>query len=173
MTAEPIAYGSPPALRFARLDLQESFGLALEFRRDSFACSFGNENGFWSEVGAGGSLYREKIASRISDPAWGYFHALHAGRIIGQVEFKDYSQYEGWGYVHLFYLVPSYRGLGLFKQLEAFVIAALRARQCKGVVLSVARGNERALQAYRSHGWLREGRNPKHASSDFYALRFG
>lgn len=164
-----------PTLKFRALDLDANFERALAFRRDSYLCSFGRVDGFWDEVGIQGALYRAKLAERMHDPAWGYFHAWHGGRIVGQVEFKDFSGIEGlsdYGYVHLFYLVPSYRGRGLFKQLEGFVFDTLRARGRAGAVLSVARGNAPALAAYRSHGWRCWAQNPKHEETNYFAISF-
>lgn len=153
---------------FRRLDVAGDFDVALRFRRDSYHCSFGSLDGFDDEVGIDGALYRAKLEQRAHDPRWFYFHLWFDDAIIGQLEFRSFSDWPERGYVHLFYLAPAWRGKRLFRRLHAYVAVVLKAQGCGGAALSVSRTNQAALRAYARLGWYRHGVNPKHALTDFY-----
>jgi diamine N-acetyltransferase len=141
-------------VEFRKIDLERDFELCLQYRQDSYFCSFQSLEGFAESVGENGLDYRHKMLARSNDPRWGYFHVYMQERIVGQIEFKTYSHLEQIGYVHLFYLEPSLRGKGLFKQLHQFVVQQMTV--CTGAVLAVARENHVALQAYQKQGWIRQ-----------------
>lgn len=159
-------------IQYKKIDLNSNFERALKFRLDSFVCSFGSDQEFHKEAGADGHIYRDKLEQRKDDAGWFYFHVWHAGRIVGQLEFRGFSDWEKLGYVHLFYLIPEYRGIGVFDQLHRFVEDTLINAGCNGAVLTASKTNLRALMAYERHGWYWMGPNPKHELTDFYRLDF-
>ncbi|MFC4161091.1 GNAT family N-acetyltransferase [Chitinimonas lacunae] len=159
-------------LRFEKIDLAH-FSVCVQFRTDSYQCSFGSTMGLAEEMGPDGQRYREKIELRGRDARWGYYHVWQGDEIIGQLEFRSYSeQQEGWGYVHLFYLAPAFRGRGLFPTLQDFVTDALRAQRCRGAFLSVSPTNTRALRCYQKHGWRFFDDSPKRPGSAIFCYEF-
>lgn len=159
-------------IQYKKIDLNNNFSRALTFRLDSFVCSFDSDEEFWKEAGEQGCIYRNKLEQRKDDEAWCYYHVWHAGRIIGQLEFRSFSDWDKLGYVHLFYLIPEYRGIGVFDQLHRFVEDQLIMAGCSGAVLTASKTNLPALKAYDRHGWYWMGPNPKHAMTDFYRIDF-
>jgi len=159
-------------IQYKKIDLNGNFERALTFRLDSFVCSFGSDQEFWQEAGTAGHIYRDKLEQRKDDEAWRYYHVWHAGRIVGQLEFRTFSDWDTLGYVHLFYLIREYRGIGVFDHLHRFVEEQLIMAGCSGAVLSASKTNLPALKAYERHGWYWLGPNPKHAMTDFYRLDF-
>jgi hypothetical protein len=105
----------PSQLVFETIDLERHAKLCVEFRRDSYACSFpdGSER-FDAENGATGNKYLDWLGQRISQFLQGFVHTWAADQIVGQLEFRIRS--EGIGYVNLFYLTPTARGAGFSNQ---------------------------------------------------------
>ncbi|NHQ88057.1 GNAT family N-acetyltransferase [Iodobacter sp. HSC-16F04] len=153
-------------MQFKKIDPQRDFDLCLQFRKDAFFCSFQSLDGFTEFVGVDGADYRNKIIVRSNDPQWVYVQVYLADQVIGQIELKTYSHLEQTGYVHLFYLVPEFRGKGYFKRLNQFAITQLQAANCKAAVLAVGRDNQAAMAAYQKNGWLMQG--AKNERSDYW-----
>ena len=57
------------------------------------------------------------------------------------------------GYVNLFYLIPSYRGRGLGRQLEQYAVAFLLGAGRQRLRLSVSATNRQAITFYLKHHW--------------------
>ncbi|MFD2178990.1 GNAT family N-acetyltransferase [Veronia pacifica] len=150
------------------INIDEHFDVCQSFRKDSYFCSFGTLEGFKASV----KDYEQKIRQRLADPAWFYRHVWQNGEIIGQLEFKTHSFKSGYGYVHLIYLQPEYRGIGLASQLQDYISTHLLASYCKGAVLSVSRDNPRAVAHYIKSGWSYLQPNPKHRQTDFWCKAF-
>ena len=81
-----------------------------------------------------------------------HFHIWQQNEIIGQLEFRGYSQIECYGYVHLFYLIKKIRGKGCSHLLNKYVLTKLKEMGCKGALLSVSKENSRAKQYYKKNG---------------------
>ncbi len=160
------------SLDFKPLNIEADFALALQYRRDSYQISFATEQGFWEEVGQDGEKYRSKMEARQLDTRWAYVHVWHQDQIIGQLEFHNYSDWPDCGYVNLFYLLPEWRGQGLFQALQNFIVGQLAKSGCTCAILSASRSNQRALHAYQKHGWEFFAANPKHPLMDYYRLQF-
>ncbi|PWR00735.1 GNAT family N-acetyltransferase [Leucothrix pacifica] len=130
---------------FKQVNLKRHFNLCYEFRRDSHFCSFGTYEGYEESVIG----YQEKIQQRLNNPSWHYLHIWHEQKIIGQLEFKSFSFLENTGYVHLIYVIPEFRGLGVADKAEMLIAEKLKNQGCVQSLLSVSRENERAVRHYR------------------------
>ncbi|MBA8783300.1 MULTISPECIES: N-acetyltransferase [Aeromonas] len=101
---------------------------------------------------------------------WYYLHVWVGEQLVGQLEFRSFSDEPETGYVQLIYLFPEYRGTGLAAELQAYIRQQLLGAGCKWALLSVSRTNLRALNHYRRSGWTFLRSNPKHEETDFYRL---
>jgi len=102
------------------------------------------------------------MISRETENGWYYFHICKGNEIIGQLEFKSFSGLPDTGYVHLIYLLLSYRGCGVADLAENYMAKHLKSKRCKQAILSVSRTNERAIRHYKHHDWSYLKPNPKH-----------
>lgn len=166
MTDECKAVSSAP--EFRAIDVERDFERCVAFRKDAWRCSFQTDTGF-SDAIVG---YRERILTRQGDERWFYRHIWLGEELIGQLEFRSFSEQAGTGYVHLFYLRPEYRGMGLAGTLQDYVARALISAGCHCADLSVSRTNVAAIQHYTKWDWQYRAPNPKHSSTDFYRRRF-
>lgn len=153
-------------ITFRKISIDDDFDLCVEARKDAYFCSFGHYDGFDDFI----SGYRERVRERLTIQAWFYIHIFVAGQFAGQLEFRSFSSEPDTGYVHLIYLKPNFRGLGLASKLQDYIVKVLSKAGCKRAVLSVSRTNARALAFYKSHGWEFVRKNPKHDETDFYQL---
>lgn len=153
-------------LAFRQISIDDDFDLCVDARKDAYFCSFGHYDGFDDFI----SGYRKRIRERLVTPEWFYIHIFVAGLFVGQLEFRSFSPEPETGYVHLIYLKPSFRGLGLASKLQDYIVNVLSKAGCKRVVLSVSRTNTRALTFYKRHGWEFVCKNSSLAETDFYEL---
>jgi GNAT superfamily N-acetyltransferase len=158
--------------RFEPINLEANFSECVQFREDSYSCSFGTSEGYLETIGQHGAFYHAKLLSRIGSPEWGYFHLWDGDKLIGQLEFTCQSEIERFGYIHLIYLAPKYRGIGLSKAIHDFLIKRLIVMGCIGAVLSVSRTNKRAIHYYQNNGWRYWKPTNKHELTDFYSIEF-
>ncbi|MGL6053445.1 MAG: GNAT family N-acetyltransferase, partial [Aeromonas salmonicida] len=107
---------------------------------------------------------------RLGQAQWHYIHVWVGEKLVGQLEFRSFSDEPETGYVQLIYLCPDYRGSGLAAGLQAYIRQQLLGAGCKWAILSVSRTNVRALNHYRRFGWQFFRHNPKHVETDFYRL---
>lgn len=151
-------------LVFRPIDIDAHALVCVEFRRDSFICSFGVD-GFFEEAGATGVHYIERLRLRMARFRDGYVHAWLGDTIVGQIEMKILDE-PRIGYVNLFYLVDRLRGAGFSSELHEHAMRFMLRHGVDAVRLSVSPSNARALAYYRKHGWrdlgLRPGRNDVH-----------
>ena len=152
------------SIEFKTIDVDSHFHKCYEFRKDSYYCSFGKTKGYDKSV----SGYEGRIRERLNDKRWFYYHVWQDGKIIGQLEFRSYSQFDEFGYINLMYLIPEYRGVGIADNIHKYIIHCLISAKCYGAVLSVSRTNTRALKFYKRNGWQFHDNNPKHETTDFY-----
>jgi ribosomal protein S18 acetylase RimI-like enzyme len=144
-------------LQFHTIDLSRHRALAIDFRRDSYVCSFGNDNIFVEENGADGSGYATWLEARVKQFPEGHVHAWQGSTIVGQVELIIGAH---GGYINLLYLRPESRGQGLGDQLHDYAVALFRSRRVGYVGLSVSPSNARAIRFYQRHGWTDRGPRP-------------
>ncbi|CAN5440997.1 GNAT family N-acetyltransferase [soil metagenome] len=134
------------------IDLAGHFDDCVRFRRDSFFCSFGTEQGFDATMGEANAEYLARMKEKCLALPAGNQHMHLNGEIVGQLEMRWLAD-EQVAYVNLFYVVPQWRGSGLGRRLDrranevALELGATRLR------LSASHANERALGVYRRLGW--------------------
>jgi ribosomal protein S18 acetylase RimI-like enzyme len=152
------------ALSFRTIDLDRHADLCVAFRRDSYVCSFGSDEAFFSSGGVDG--YLEWLKEGILRHPTGNVHAWQDDRIVGQLEMQIGAWVPPAGYVSLFYLVPERRGQNLGGALQRYAEEFMRAAGARRARLSVSPSNARALAYYRKHGWRdlgpREGESSVH-----------
>lgn len=137
-------------LQFATIDLARHRQLCIDFRRDSYVVSFGDDRLFNEENGIDGSGYIEWLADRIARFPEGHVHAWRGDHIIGQLELIVGPSS---GYVNLFYLRPEERGAGNGDALHDYAVQVFQRHQVRVAGLSVSPTNRRALSYYARHGW--------------------
>ena len=108
-------------LTFRPIDLKANAEVCIQFRRDSFICSFGKDR-FFDEAGPQGIDYLERLKNRSAKFPDGYVHVWRHNRIIGQMEMQILEEPRV-GYVNLFYLIPEMRGSGAGTFLHAYAMA--------------------------------------------------
>lgn len=140
-------------INFISIDLARHAELCLQFRRDSYRCSFPDgEQRFHRENGIDGQGYLNWLQERIAELPQGCVHVVQNQRIVGQLEMR-LRQKVRMGYVNLFYLIPEVRGTGLGDELQSYVIQVFQELAVDKVQLSVSPTNDRAMAYYRKHGW--------------------
>jgi GNAT superfamily N-acetyltransferase len=137
-------------LQFATIDLARHKDLCIEFRRDSYIVSFGDDRIFNEENGADGSGYIEWLSERIARFPEGHVHVWRGEDIIGQLEIIVSPSS---GYVNLFYLVAKERGLGHGRTLHEYTVGLFQRHRVRVAGLSVSPTNGRALRYYARNGW--------------------
>ena len=143
-------------LEFRPIDLVEHARLCVAFRRDTYACGFGEraEPRFVAENGPNGEQYLAWLRQRLEGFPEGHVHAWHDGRIVGQLEMiAQQKNAPDCGYVNLFYLVPEARGAGFGDGLHDYAVALATLYGSQRLRLSVSPSNARALRYYAKHGW--------------------
>lgn len=155
-SSEPPERGKKQ-LRFRPIELSRHAALAIEFRRDSYVCSFGTDQIFVEENGADGRGYLEWLQERLLRFPEGHVHAWQGDEIVGQVELLIGAQ---GGYVNLFYLRPDARGRGLGDELHDYAVSVFQRRGVRVAGLSVSPTNVRAVRYYERHGWKDVGPRP-------------
>lgn len=152
-------------IEFRQVNLDD-FELCVSARKDAYFCSFGRYDGFEDFIFG----YRERISERLSLREWHYIHVYIGAQFAGQLEFRSVSQEPNTGYIHLIYLKPEFRGLGIGPKLQQYIVDVLLNAECERAILSVSRTNVRALTFYKRYGWKYLTNNPKHDETDFYEL---
>lgn len=147
----------PSTLRFQTIDLGRHLALAIDFRRDSYVCSFGSDELFVEENGADARGYIEWLEARVVSYPEGHVHVWRGDEIIGQLEMIVGPST---GYINLFYLRPEARGIGLGDALHRYAVELLQQRQITSAGLSVSPTNRRAMKYYQRHGWRDLGPRP-------------
>ena len=141
-------------LEFRPINLSKHRDRCVEFRADSFVCSFGAADLFYEMDGDGVATYLHRLEQKMKTLPHSCVHAWHENQIIGQIEMGRWKHDFRVGYVHLFYLIPEFRGQGLGQQLEQHAATFLRELGCRSARLSVSPTNRMALRFYRSNAWV-------------------
>ena len=147
---------------FTTIDLSRHEETCVQFRRDSYRCSFpdGDER-FDRENGRDGGEYIRWLRERIAEFPEGCVHVWKDGAIAGQMEMRVREESKS-GYVFLFYITPEMRGSGIGDELQRYALEVFRKRGMERARLSVGAGNARAMAYYRKHGWVDIGPRPDH-----------
>lgn len=142
----------------------ENFSLAYEFLKDSFAVSFGEDDRLWPDKlrQLAESEYFEILRKKLTKDPEAAVHVFDNNGIIGQIEWSIKADDKACGYVSLYYLVPSKRGLGLGKYLNEFVSQKLASLGCQRMQLTVEPTNIQAITFYKKSGWAEIGQHRKY-----------
>lgn len=141
-------------LEFKSIDLEQHQDLCVQFRVDSFVCSFGSADHFYEVNGSGVERYLQWLRQRITKMPNSCIHIWKGEQIIGQIEMGRWQNDSSIGYVNLFYLIPEFRGQGFGQQLDRHAANFFRHLGCKSVRLSVSPTNPVAMRFYLKHGWV-------------------
>lgn len=143
---------------FRPIELATSKDLCVQFRADSFVCSFGDARDFYGKDGCGDGRYIDRLAEFLRrDPA-GVLHLWRGAEIIGQMEMAILDPDTRRCHVFLFYLIPAFRGRGLGSTLQDQALAYARGRNAESIGLRVSEQNKNAIAFYERHGWKHLGR---------------
>ncbi|WKA52840.1 GNAT family N-acetyltransferase [Planococcus liqunii] len=131
-----------------RIDLETQREILIQFRKDSFAVSFGSTQEFGDEED-----YLKWVAAKSLQFPDGFMVVMEDERPIGQLELT-LTVYEerSIGYVNLYYLIPDKRGLGLGKTLHEYALNFFIENGVKEYHLRVSPSNLPALSFYRNAG---------------------
>jgi ribosomal protein S18 acetylase RimI-like enzyme len=161
-----------PRHRIEPIALERDGEACIAFRRASFVASFGSEAGLDDEMGAGNARYLAQLRGRIAQVPEGNVHLWEGGRIVGQAEMRLHEE-PGVGYVNLFYVEPSHRGLGLGRMLHDHAAAVFRRRGMRAMRLSVSTHNAGALAFYRKLGWVPIATRPNRETMEILEFALG
>jgi len=152
---------SDESLSFAPIDLDDHAELCIEFRLDSYACSFGTTDKFYvdntSEQG-----YLDWLRAKIQELPGSCVHLWQGTEIIGQLELERSRTGPEIGYVSLYYLVREARGSGLSERLDEYVCRFYTKLGLAQARLNVSPSNDRAMRHYEKHRWRNRGPDPRH-----------
>lgn len=148
-----------PSVAIATIDLAD-VATCIAFRRDMYLTAFGTDEGLEDTMGADDSRYVAQLAAQLDTFPEGNVHARLGSDIVGQLEMRLLDDDPGVGYISLIYTLPTYRGSGVGRVLEAHAAAASKARGLERMRLSVAVTNEGAIAFYRRLGWHAVGTRP-------------
>jgi ribosomal protein S18 acetylase RimI-like enzyme len=138
---------------FTPIDLARHAELCIQFRRDSYRCSFPDgAQRFNQENGEDGQGYLDWLRERIAELPQGCVHVLQGQQIVGQIEMRLRQKVQ-MGYINLFYLIPEVRGIGLGDELQRYAVKVFQELGVDKAQLSVSPTNDQAMAYYRKHGW--------------------
>ncbi len=153
-------------LSYIPVDLEKTFNLCIQFREDTYQCSFQNLKGCSDQVEFNGEKYGKYLRSYKPE---GLRHIVYKGGIIGQLEFKLMPTNPKIGYINLIYVAQSYRGRGVAEKAMNFVMEYFKNNSCEEVMLSVSRTNQRAIKYYLKHGFQFRKKSIKDPLVDVYS----
>lgn len=156
-------------LQFRTIDLAAHAATCVAFCRETFLCSFGNDERFVREQGPNGEIYLEWLRLAVAEHPHGHVHAWREDVIVGQIHMRLLpNTHPPCGYVNQFCLVPELRGTGAGQALHRYAIEGLRREGAQRARLTVSPANLRAAAFYRKHGWKDLG--PRTDSPDTHLL---
>ncbi len=135
-------------LYFKSINIDIHQNEVVQFRKDSFAVSFGDVSGFGDE-----KQYLYWLEEKIKEYPEGFVMVEQDNKLIGQLELSI-KKYEGKniGYVNLYYLVPECRGKGIGKELHRYALKFFEIYNINEFHLRVSSTNTFALKFYQKLG---------------------
>lgn len=152
-------------LEFTPINLEQDRETCLEFRIDSYVCSFGSADNFYKEGGA--EHYFDWLKNKIEKNPASAIHVKFQGKIIGQMEMGSFKKTAETGMVNLYYLAPEFRGLGFSAHLDSYAMKFMKECRYKTARLSVSPTNKRAVRYYEKQGWKNLGPRPDYPEVHF------
>jgi ribosomal protein S18 acetylase RimI-like enzyme len=134
---------------FRSIDLSKDKETIINFRRDSYIISFGDDKLFGDNEN-----YLKKIEKRLLEFPRGLVIVEDNGKAVGQIELqiKDVDN-KCIGYVNLFYLIPDYRGKGYGTKLLEYAENFFHSNKIDEYQLRVSPSNVRAISFYNKNGF--------------------
>jgi GNAT superfamily N-acetyltransferase len=160
------------SLNFAPIDLGAHAELCVEFRLDSYVCSFGTTDKFYLD-NTSEQAYVDWLRARMQELPGSCVHLWRKAEIIGQLELERSWAGREIGYVNLYYLVPEARGCGVSERLDEYVCGFYANLGLDRARLNVSPSNDRALRHYEKHGWQNRGPDPRHPEILLFEKTFG
>jgi GNAT superfamily N-acetyltransferase len=148
-------------LRFVPIDLKEHASLCVQFRLDSYICSFGSADKFYVDNTCEQG-YLDWLRTRMQELPGSCVHLWQGEQIIGQLEMGRSRIGPNVGYVNLYYLVPGARGRGVSERLDEYVCRFHTDLGLKRARLNVSPSNDRAVRYYEKQGWKNLGPDTQH-----------
>jgi ribosomal protein S18 acetylase RimI-like enzyme len=143
-----------------QLDLHKA--VCIKFREDSFVVSFGDAQKFYGSDGKGAEQYLDWLNSKLEKDPESAVHYWVDNQIIGQIEFGFVKNDPSCGYINLYYLIPTARGIGLGSDLDKYAVDFFRKRKVRKLRLSVSPNNFLAMAFYKKMGWVDLGPREDH-----------
>ncbi len=134
--------------------------ICILFRADSFVVSFGDAKKFHEEDGKGAERYIEWLQAKIDKDPLSVVHIWQDNQIIGQIEMGGPFKDPTCGFINLYYLIPSKRGVGLGKFLDQHAMEYFKNKSMEKVQLRVSPTNTQAVSYYKKMGWNDLGPSP-------------
>jgi len=133
---------------FIRFNLETHRETLIQFRKDSFAISFGSTEEFGDEQD-----YLEWAFAKSIQVPNGFMMVMEDEWPIGQLELT-LTEYEGRriGYVNLYYLIPDKRGFDLGRKMHEYALNFFRENGVQEYHLRVSPTNSPALSFYQNAG---------------------
>jgi GNAT superfamily N-acetyltransferase len=160
------------SLRFAPINLREHAQLCIEFRLDSYVCSFGTSDKFYVD-NTGEQGYLDWLRDRMQEVPGSCVHLWRGLTVIGQLEMGRSTASRKIGHVNLYYLVPGARGSGASERLDDYVRGFYAKLGLNQVRLNVSPSNDRAIRHYEKHGWKNLGPDSRHPEILLFQQTFG
>ncbi|MBF2028299.1 MAG: GNAT family N-acetyltransferase [Oscillatoriales cyanobacterium C42_A2020_001] len=160
-------------LEFKPIDLERNHDLCVQFRADSFLCSFGSAARFYKEDGSGVEEYLQWLRHRMTEIPNSCVHVWQEEQIIGQVEMMRWKNDSSIGYVNLFYLIPEFRGQGFGQQLDQYAAHFFKHLGCHSARLNVSPANGMAMRFYLKHGWIDLGERDDDPEVHYIEKKYG
>ena len=132
---------------FENIDVKQHCNDIVEFRKDSFAASFGNTSSFVKDE------YLHWLKNKINEFPNGFVLVREHDKYIGQVELtiREY-QNRTIGYINLYYLIPEMRGKGNSIKLHRYAEQFFKDNKVNEYHLRVSSSNKAALNFYHKIG---------------------
>jgi GNAT superfamily N-acetyltransferase len=143
-------------LHFAPIDLGKHARLCIEFRLDSYVCSFGTTDKFYVD-NTNEQAYVDWLRVSMQELPGSCVHLWQGAEIIGQLELQRSVTGPEIGYVNLYYLVADARGSGVGGRLDDYGCAFFADLGLTQAWLNVRPSNDRAIRHYEKHGWQNLG----------------
>jgi ribosomal protein S18 acetylase RimI-like enzyme len=160
-------------LRFAPIDLDAHGDISVRFKQEAFLVSFGSTDPFDQVYGSDPENYLNLIRHGLQRDPESCVHVWRGQSIVGQVELSTQSPFPSAGYVHLYFLVPEFRGQGHGAELDDYAASFFKKRRIRAARLSVSRSNAVALAFYERRGWVLLGPRDDHPASLLFEKHFG
>lgn len=132
---------------FENIDVEKHCDDIVEFRKDSFAASFGSTSNFVKDE------YLHWLKSKVTEFPDGFVLVSEHEKYIGQIELttREYQD-RTIGYINLYYLIPEMRGKGKGIKLHRYAEQFFKDNEVNEYHLRVSPSNKAALNFYHKIG---------------------